>query len=190
MVENFESDILACLTVLNNGGLILYPTDTVWGIGCDATNTEAVQKVFELKQRADNKALIVLVTEEQDILKYVAAPDLEVFDYLATTTKPTTVIYQGAIGFAAQLTGQDGSVGIRICKESFCRQLIKRFKKPIVSTSANISGQPTPSQYSTIDAKIVKGVDYVVKWRQNEQKEAQPSSVIRWNSGQIEILRP
>lgn len=190
MVENFESDILASLTVLNNGGLILYPTDTVWGIGCDATNTEAVQKVFELKQRADNKALIVLVTEEQDILKYVAAPDLEVFDYLATTTKPTTVIYQGAIGFAAQLTGQDGSVGIRICKEPFCRQLIKRFKKPIVSTSANISGQPTPSQYSTIDVKIVKGVDYVVQWRQNEQKEAQPSSVIRWNSGQIEILRP
>ena len=190
MVNNFETDIQESLAVLNRGGLILYPTDTVWGIGCDATNANAVQKVFELKQRADNKALIVLVTDEQDILRYVAAPDMEIFNHLATTDKPTTVIYQGAIGFAEQLMGQDGSVGIRICKEPFCRQLIKRFQKPIVSTSANISGQPTPSRFNTIDTALLNGVDYVVKWRQEEQKDAQPSSVIRWNNGQIDIIRP
>jgi len=188
--NNFEKDIQECLTVLNNGGIILYPTDTVWGIGCDATNVKAVQKVFELKQRADNKALIVLVTEEQDILQYVAAPDMEIFDYLASDEKPTTVIYEGAIGLADPLLGQDGSVGIRICQDLFCRQLIKRFQKPIVSTSANISGQPTPMRFTDIDTALMSRVDYTVQWRQDDEKEGQPSRIIRWEKGKVEVIRP
>jgi L-threonylcarbamoyladenylate synthase len=188
--NNFEKDIQECLTVLNNGGIILYPTDTVWGIGCDATNVKAVQKIFELKQRADNKALIVLVTEEQDILQYVAAPDMEIFDYLASNEKPTTVIYEGAIGLADPLIGQDGSVGIRICQDPFCRQLIKRFQKPIVSTSANISGQPTPMRFTEIDPTVMNTVDYTVQWRQDDEKEGQPSRIIRWENGKVEIIRP
>jgi len=190
MSNNFESDIQQCLTVLEKGGLILYPTDTVWGIGCDATNNLAVEKVYTLKQRADHKALLVLVTAEQDILKYVAAPDLEIFDYLETCKNPTTVIYQQVIGLADAITGKDGSAGIRICNDPFCRQLIKRFKKPIVSTSANISGKPTALRFSSIDTAIINGVDYVVHWRQEEDKDGKPSQIIRWNEGTIQIIRP
>ena len=139
---DFENDIDECLRVLKNGGLILYPTDTIWGIGCDATDQAAVGKIYKLKKREDNKALIVLVADEREVLQYVAAPDLAVFDYLDQIAKPTTVIYEGAIGLAENLVAEDGSVGIRICGEVFCKHLIKRFRKPIVSTSANFSGQP------------------------------------------------
>jgi L-threonylcarbamoyladenylate synthase len=117
------------------GGLILYPTDTIWGIGCDATNEEAVKKVFALKRRPDEKSMIILVADERQVLRYVAQPDLKVFDYLKTTQNPTTVVYDGAIGLAANLIGKDGSIAIRICKDDFCRHLIRRFRKPIVSTS-------------------------------------------------------
>src|SRR6185436_21002271 len=118
---NFEKDIEASLEVLHNGGLILYPTDTIWGIGCDATNEKAVEKVYQLKKRGDEKALIVLVADERDVLQHIAAPDLSLFDYLATTIKPTTVIYDGALGFADNLIGNDGSIAIRICHDEFCR---------------------------------------------------------------------
>ena len=138
----FENNIEECLKVLQSGGLILYPTDTVWGIGCDATNEAAVEKIYAIKQRPDNKAMIVLLTDERDVLKYVAAPDLQVFDYLEKATKPTTEIYEGAIGFAENLIGEDGSIAIRICKDDFCKHLLKRFRKPLVSTSANISSKP------------------------------------------------
>ncbi|MBK6826009.1 MAG: threonylcarbamoyl-AMP synthase [Chitinophagaceae bacterium] len=184
-----EKDIVQCLDTLKNGGLILYPTDTVWGIGCDATNEAAVAKVYALKQRADEKALIVLVAEERDVLQYTAAPDLAVFDYLLNTAKPTTVIYEGAIGLASNLTGADGSIGIRICAEPFCRQLIKRFRKPIVSTSANISGQPPPRIYQEIAAELKTGIDYIVQYRQDDVTIAAPSSVIRWRNGEVEVLR-
>lgn len=184
-----ENEIVQCLEVLKNGGLILYPTDTVWGIGCDATNEEAVAKVYALKQRADEKALIVLVAEEKDVLQYTAAPDLAVFDYLQQAVKPTTVIYEGAIGLASNLTGADGSIGIRICAEPFCRQLIKRFRKPIVSTSANISGQPAPRIYTEIAAEVKNGVDFIVQYRQDDTVIAAPSSVIRWKNGEVEVLR-
>ncbi len=187
---NFEKDIEQCLKVLQEGGLILYPTDTVWGIGCDATNAKAVEKIYALKQRPDEKAMIVLLADEREILKYVAAPDLSVFDYLETTLKPTTVIYDGAIGFADNLIGEDGTIAIRICKEEFCRNLIKRFRKPIVSTSANIAGNPTPKIFKEIDEKIKNNVDYGVTYRQNDEAIAQPSSVIKWNNGKVQILRP
>jgi L-threonylcarbamoyladenylate synthase len=188
MVE-FEKDIEQCLKVLKEGGLILYPTDTVWGIGCDATNEQAVQKVYALKKRLDEKAMIVLVADESDVLKYTAAPDLAVFDYLQQTIKPTTVIYDGAIGLANNLVGKDGSIAIRICGEPFCRHLIKRFRKPIVSTSANISGQPAAKTFTEISNEIKAGVDYIVCCKQGDTTISQPSSVIKWNNGKVEILR-
>ncbi len=187
---NFENDIEACLSVLRNGGLILYPTDTVWGIGCDATNPKAVERVYTLKQRPDNKAMIVLLADERDLLQYVASPDLAVFDYLAQCTKPTTVIYEGAIGLAGNLVGENGSIAIRLCKEDFCRHLLKRFRKPLVSTSANISGEPTAASFAAISPHIRAGVDYVVQYRQDDTTPATPSSVISWKNGMVNIIRP
>ena len=150
-------------------GLILYPTDTVWGIGCDATNEKAVEKIYKLKKRSDEKAMIVLVADEKDIMQHVAAPDLSLFDYLDKTTKPTTVVYDGALGFADNLVANDGSIAIRICKDEFCRQLIKRFRKPIVSTSANISGMPAPKIFKEISDEIKNGVDHIVQYRQDDE---------------------
>lgn len=186
----FEQDIEQCLRALKSGGLILYPTDTVWGIGCDATNKEAVAKVFALKQRSDSKALIVLVADERDVLQYTAAPDLAVFDYLQTVSKPTTVIYEGAIGLAENLVASDGSIGIRICDEAFCKHLIKRFRKPIVSTSANKSGDAAPRIFPEIQERIKFGVDYIVHYRQDDTRIAAPSSVIKWENGRLIVLRP
>lgn len=187
---DFQHDIEQCLTVLRDGGLILYPTDTIWGIGCDATNPAAVEKVFSLKQRPDEKALIILVADERDVLQHVASPDLSLFDYLQQQLKPTTVIYNGAIGLADNLIAKDGSVAIRICNEMFCKHLIKRFRKPIVSTSANISGNPSPKIFGDISDEIKNGVDYIVKYRQEDEAIAEPSSIIKWDNGKLEIIRP
>lgn len=186
----FEKDIEKCLEILKKGGLILYPTDTVWGIGCDATNEEAVEKVYKLKKRSDQKAMIVLVADEKDIMQHVAAPDLSLFDHLNKTTKPTTVVYEGALGFADNIVANDGSIAIRICKDEFCRQLIKRFRKPIVSTSANISGMPAPGIFKEISNEIKNGVDYIVQHKQHDETPAEPSSLIKWNNGNVTILRP
>ncbi|MEP7278901.1 MAG: L-threonylcarbamoyladenylate synthase [Bacteroidota bacterium] len=187
---DFLEDIDRCIEVLQSGGVILYPTDTVWGLGCDATNAASVEKVFEIKKRPGAKSMIVLLAAERDVLQYVAAPDLQIFDYLDTVSKPTTVIYDGIIGLADNLLAEDGSVGIRIVKETFCKHLVKRFRKPIVSTSANISGEPTPANFSAVNIAIKSGVDYIVDYRQQDQTPAQPSSVIKWNHGNIEIIRP
>ncbi|MCO5234771.1 MAG: L-threonylcarbamoyladenylate synthase [Chitinophagaceae bacterium] len=187
---DFQKDIGNCLAVLLSGGIILYPTDTVWGLGCDATNPQAVQKIYMLKQRQESKSMIVLLAEEREILKYVAEADLSVFNYLANTTRPTTVIYNGALGMADNLIAPDGSIAIRIVQDEFCRNLIKRLKKPLVSTSANISGQPAPPNFQAIDPYISGGVDYIVQYRQNDITPAQPSVIIRWNKdGSITTLR-
>jgi L-threonylcarbamoyladenylate synthase len=186
----FNQDLEKCLLVLEQGGLILYPTDTVWGIGCDATNPEAVKKIYELKQRAASKSMIVLLADERDILQYVAGTDLAVFDYLDTVQKPTTIIYDGAIGLADNLVNEDGSIAIRIVKEDFCRHLIKRFRKPIVSTSANISGEPTPRNFAEIAEPVRGSVDYVVEYRQHDDSIAAPSAVVRWQNGHVTIIRP
>src|SRR5690242_15906130 len=186
---SFEKDIEHCLEILKTGGTILYPTDTIWGIGCDATNAIAVEKIIELKQRPSQKSFVVLVADEREILKYVASPDLAVFDYLDKTQKPTTVIYDHALGLAENVLAEDGSVAIRICKDEFCKHLIKRFRKPIVSTSANISGQPAPASFKDVDKAIVNGVDYVVKYRQDEDLKAVPSSIIKWENGNIIVIR-
>ena len=189
-MNGFEKDIAHCLKTLKDGGLILYPTDTVWGIGCDATNPLAVEKIYRLKKRTDEKALIILVAEEKDVLQYTAAPDLQVFDYLNTLTKPTTVIYDGAIGLAANLPGRDGSIAIRICRDEFCRNLIKRFRKPVVSTSANLSGEPTAAHFGAIGDEIKNGVDYIVEHRQDDKSPGQPSALVRWENGQPTVIRP
>ena len=188
---DFEKDIAESVKVLHEGGLILYPTDTIWGIGCDATNAAAVEKVYRLKQRPDEKAMIVLVADERDVLKYVAGPDPAVFDYLEKLSKPTTVIYDSAIGLADNLIAPDGSIAIRICREPFCRHLIKRFRKPIVSTSANISGKPAPGFFNLIGEEIKTGVDYIVRYRQSDNEPKAASSIIKLGKGgELKIIRP
>lgn len=187
----FNNDIEPCLEKLHQGGLILYPTDTVWGIGCDATNAEAVARIYALKKRADNKAMIVLVADERDILRYVTQPELKIFDYIKGVQRPTTVIYEGAIELAENLLAADGSVGIRICEDEFCKHLIKRFRKPLVSTSANLSGYPAPQCFKDIEPIIKDGVDYVVNYRQDDTEFRKPSSVIKWEKdGSLSIIRP
>ena len=186
---SFEKDIELCLQALRGGGIILYPTDTVWGIGCDATNEKAVERIYKLKKRVDNKALIVLVAEQREVLQYVANPDTRVFEYLETVTKPTTVIYKGAIGLAENVVGKDGSIAMRICQDEFCRNLIKRLRKPLVSTSANISGKPVANIYDEIGIEIKIGVDYIVTHRQDEKEPASPSTLIKWEKGQATIIR-
>ena len=187
----YEEDIQVCLSTLQKGGLILYPTDTVWGIGCDATNEEAVAKIFDLKKRVDSKALIVLLGEEAQIAQYVVDNNLQVFDYIKGIHKPTTVIYQKAMNLATNLVAEDGSVAIRITKDAFCKDLLKAFGKPIVSTSANISGYPTPLCFADISLDIKEGVGYVVKHRQEETNLQLPSSIIKWDEdGNLIIIRP
>lgn len=190
MSAAFENDIVNCLEVLKKGGTILYPTDTVWGIGCDATNADAVKKIGAIKQRADSKTLIILVGDERDILKYVAAPDLAVFDFLHEQIRPTTMIFNGAIALPDNLIAEDGSIAIRIVQDEFCRHLIKRFRKPIVSTSANISGDRTPKLFAQISQHIKQSVNYAVQWRQDDMTLAQPSQIIRWKKdGSYEVIR-
>lgn len=186
----FEEDILSCLDILRKGGTILYPTDTIWGIGCDATDPVAVKKIFELKKRPPAKSLIVLLADVRDINRYVSRPQPYISEYLEATQLPTTVIYEGAIGLAENLVAEDGSIAIRIVKEDFCRHLIKRFRKPLVSTSANISGYPAPLSFAGIPAELIQGVDYVVRYRQSDNQPAKASSLIRFDkSGHPEILR-
>lgn len=187
---DLQNDIEKCIKVLKKDGLILYPTDTIWGIGCDATNEQAVEKVYKLKKRSDGKTMIVLVANEKEILQYVKSFDRSLSDYLKKMTKPTTVIYNDAAGLANNLIAKDGSIAIRICQDDFCSMLIKEFGKPIVSTSANISGAPSPKTFNEISDEIKKGVDYIVQYRQNELIPSQPSTVIRWQNGNIEIVRP
>lgn len=180
-MTSFLNDINNCLEVLHSGGIILYPTDTIWGIGCDATNELAVAKIYSLKKRAEEKSMIILVADKRDIIQYITQPDLLVLDYLDTITKPTTVIYDGATGLAENVINQDGTVAIRITNDPFCKHLIKRFKKPIVSTSANVSGYPPPAIFSFISDEIKNGVDYIVQHRQDDLKVNEPSAIIRWN---------
>ena len=187
----YKFDIENCINVLSSGGLILYPTDTVWGIGCDPTNEEAVSKIYRLKNRNESKSMIILVAEEKDILNYTNAHELKIYDYIKGIHKPTTVIYQNAIHLAPNLINSDGSIGIRIVKDDFCQELIKAFGKPIVSTSSNVSGYPAPAMFTDIDILIKDGVDYIVQHRQEEQVPGIPSTVIKMNEdGTYEVLRP
>jgi len=187
---DFSHDVDHCLKVLQGGGLILYPTDTIWGIGCDATNATAVNRIFNLKQRPEAKSMIILMADEKELMQYVAHIDLQVFDYLAKTKKPTTVIYDGAIGLADNVINTDGTIAIRIVKDPFCKHLIKRFRKPIVSTSANLSGDPSPALFSDISPVIWQGVDYIVQYRQKDTAAHMPSAIIKWNKdSSVTVIR-
>ncbi len=186
---DFTPDVENSLVTLRQGGLILYPTDTIWGIGCDATDVNAVKRIYSLKQRSESKSMIVLLADERDLLHYVTQPDLQVMDYLKSVKKPTTIIYKGPVGLADNIVSSDGTVAIRIVKEDFCRHLIKRFRKPIVSTSANLSGDPPPANFVAISDHIKKGVDYIVQYRQNDMASQEPSAVVKWDNGKITVLR-
>lgn len=187
--EFFTIEVETALQALGKGGVILYPTDTVWGLGCDATNAEAIKKIYRIKQRDDSKSLIILVAEERDVLQYVAAPDLSVFDFIEKQTRPTTVIFENAIGLPDNLVAEDGSIAIRIVKDEFCRHLIKRLRKPVVSTSANITDQPTPQIFTQVSEKIKLEVDHIVQWRQNDKTLSAPSQIIKWSNGSVEFIR-
>ena len=195
-----EEDIKKAVEVLRKGGVILYPTDTVWGIGCDATNAEAVKRVYEIKQRDDSKALICLVDSDARMQRYFRnVPDVawQLIDSLAATApddspsgKPTTIILDGAINLAPNLIAEDGSLGIRITNEPFSKELCYRFQKALVSTSANISGEPAAQNYCDIDPRIIEQVDYVCWSRRQEHKPHTPSSIIRLKAdGEVTIIR-
>ena len=189
-MENFNEDIKSACDVLRDGGIILYPTDTIWGIGCDATNDAAVQKVFALKERADHKAMLVLIDSLAKLGAYVSeVPDMA-WSLTELAEKPLTIIYSGAKNLSGKLLGEDGSVGIRVTNEPFSHALCERFRKPLVSTSANISGQPSPALYSEISDEVKDGVDYIVKYRRNEQIKSEPSGIIRLGvDNTIQIIR-
>ena len=188
-----EEDIRNAVDTLRRGGVILYPTDTVWGIGCDATNAEAVSRVYAIKQRDDSKALICLVDSDSRLQRYVRnVPDVawQLIDSLQEGDRPTTLILDGAINLAENLIADDGSIGIRITQEPFSKELCFRFQKAIVSTSANISGEPAAQNYRDIDPRILEAVDYVCWSRRQEHKPHMPSSIIRLRQdGQVEIIR-
>lgn len=187
---DFEEDIKNCVHTLLAGGTILYPTDTVWGLGCDALNPDAVSKVFALKQRPSEKSMIVLLADARDILQYVAAPPPDIIAIVESFEQPTTVIYDNALELADNVVNTDGSVAIRVTTDPFCKALIKRLRRPLVSTSANISGAPTPALYSSISQAIVSGADYVVRYRQDDNVVRLPSRLVRMtDDGDMVVLR-
>jgi L-threonylcarbamoyladenylate synthase len=187
---NFSVDIHAACKVLQQGGIILYPTDTVWGIGCDATNEDAVKKVLELKKRTEAKSLIVLLDSVAKLPYYVEDIPPIAYDLIETATEPLTVVYSKARNLATNVIAEDGSVAIRITMEAFSAQLCNRFRKPLVSTSANFSGEPAPSTFKEISPDLKQGVDYIVKYGQENCQKHKPSSIIKLGEGGlIQILR-
>ena len=190
MTMTREEDIRNAVETMRRGGVILYPTDTVWGIGCDATNAEAVKRVYEIKQRDDSKALICLVDSDARLQRYVRnVPDVA-WQLIDCMDKPTTLILDRAVNLAPNLIAEDGSIGIRITQEPFSKELCFRFQKAIVSTSANISGQPCAQNYRDIDPQLLEAVDYVCWSRRQEHKPHTPSSIIKLKQGgEVEIIR-
>lgn len=187
---SYMNEIKKMVEVLRAGGLILYPTDTVWGIGCDATNEEAVKKIFNLKKRNDSKSLIVLVDSVDRLFPYVDnVPDVA-WDLAEVADKPLTIIYPTGKNLAPNVLAEDGSVGIRVTNEEFSKALCYAFRKPIISTSANISGRPTPENFSQIEEEIINGVDYVAETRREENEKKIPSSIIKFEkNGTFAVLR-
>ncbi len=185
-----KEDILKACEVMNAGGIILYPTDTIWGIGCDATNEDAVRKVYELKKRSDSKSMIVLIDIPVKLDYYLSeVPDMA-WDLIEVSEKPLTIIYDQARQVAENLIAEDGTLAIRVTKEKFSQELCRRFRKAIVSTSANVSGEPSPQNFSQISDIIKNGVDYIVGFRQEELSNPKPSSIIKLGlDGQVKIIR-
>lgn len=191
MDKNWTEDIKKACQVMQEGGVILYPTDTVWGLGCDATNEEAVRRVYEIKRREDSKAMLVLVDSAVKVDYYVQDVPAVAWELLDVADKPLTVIYDGARNLARNLLAEDGSVGIRVTSEEFSKALCFRFRKAIVSTSANVSGQPSPRTFAEISEEIKAAVDYVVEARRQETTPARPSSIVKLGQGgEVKIIRP
>lgn len=185
-----NDDIKKAIEILMKGGIILYPTDTVWGIGCDATNAEAVKRIYEIKQRDDSKSMLVLMDNPVKLQTYIQDVPEIAWDLIELTDKPLTIIYENARNLAENLIAEDGSVGIRITDEEFSKELCKRFRKPIVSTSANISGSPSPANFKEISQEIKNKMDYIVNYRQKDLSNANPSSIIKLSKdGTINIIR-
>jgi L-threonylcarbamoyladenylate synthase len=178
-----KEEVNKALEVLKNGGLILYPTDTIWGIGCDATNEEAVEKVFKLKGRSEEKSLIVLLDNDNKLQSYVREVPEVAYDLIEYAENPLTIIYSGAKNLAKNAIAKDGSIGIRVVKHDFCEQLIQRFKKPIISTSANVSGETSAANFSEISNLIKQGVDYVVNWQQDDLSIKKASTIMKLEPG-------
>ena len=185
-----KDEINKALEVIKNGGVILYPTDTIWGLGCDATNAAAVDKLLKIKNRPAEKSLIVLLDVDSKLQSYVKEIPEEAYDLIEYAENPLTIIFSDAKNLAANVINADGSVGIRIVKHDFCTPLIQRFRKPIVSTSANLSGKPSPKFFDDIDPEILDAVDYVVDFEQENRNIKKPSTIMKLTpSGQFEFIR-
>lgn len=185
-----KEDLNKALETLKNGGIILYPTDTIWGIGCDATNPEAVEKVFALKGRDKSKSMIVLLHNDNQLAGYVNDVPEVAYQLIEVADRPMTIIYSNAKNLASNVIAEDGSVGIRIVNHPFCQQLLQRFRKPIVSTSANISGQPSAAAFDEIAEEIKQGVDYIVQYGQQDTTKGKPSIIMKLDpSGKFEFIR-
>ena len=183
-------DLDACVEVLSRGGLILYPTDTIWGIGCDATNSKAVERVYALKRRDDSKSLIVLIDAEERLDHYVVDVPPIAHDLLDVAVEPLTIIFEGAFNVAPNLLGEADSLGVRIPRDDFAQRLCQRFGRPIVSTSANVSGQPSPANFAQVDPAIIAGVDYVVNYRRDDVSQHHASNIIMLRrDGTFKIIR-
>lgn len=188
-MDALTQEINSCIRVLEEGGLILYPTDTVWGIGCDATNEEAVNKIYSLKKRPDTKAMICLVANDGMLERHVKKVPEVAYDIMDLATKPTTIVYDDPIGIARNLIAADNTLAIRVASDKFCRYLINKFKKPIVSTSANVASNPTPAHFGKIDKAILKGVDYVVNLQRDTQNGSSSSIIKLGNDGTVKVIR-
>jgi L-threonylcarbamoyladenylate synthase len=185
-----RDEVAKAFKILQEGGIILYPTDTIWGIGCDATNTEAVQKIYRLKQRDEAKSMIILLDTENKLESYVRDVNPLAYDLIEYAENPLTLVMPGAKNVSPALIAADGSIGIRVTANEFCKQLIQRLRKPLVSTSANISGKPSPQYFSQIDQEIIDGVDYVVDMDQHSKEIKNPSTIMKLSpDGQFEFLR-
>jgi L-threonylcarbamoyladenylate synthase len=185
-----ENDLKFSLETLKQGKLLLYPTDTVWGIGCDATNVDAVNRIFEIKKRNESKSLVILVDSIEMLHQIIPNIPIQALEWIKISPKPTTVIYHNPVDLASNVIAVDNTVGIRIVQDEFCKELIRKFGKPIVSTSANISGEPTPAFFKEISNEIKKAVDYIVKWHQDETKQAESSSIVKIEAnGEIVFIR-
>ncbi len=183
------NEIEHCTDVILKGGLILYPTDTIWGIGCDVSNNEAVSRIYTLKKRIESKSMICLISDLDMLKRYINAVPVKALEIIGQTSRPTTIVYDNPVGLASNLLAEDGSVGIRLVKDGFSHELIKKLNHPIVSTSANISGNPSPKAFKEIQKEILTGVDYVVNLPDNS-KESLPSKVIKISGdGEIHVLR-
>ncbi len=185
-----QKEVERAVELLKQGKTFLYPTDTVWGLGCDATNAEAVKRIYDIKKREDNKALIVLIASIDQLWDYVAQIPEIAWDIVEFSEKPVTIIYPKGKNLAPNLMGEDGSIGIRLVKDEFCKKVIQKLRKPLVSTSANISGEASPAIYEEISEPIKNAVDYIVDWRRDDTVKKHPSTVMKLEmDGQIKFLR-